>query len=54
MYHPIKCGCKKIISSADMVETVLFDYTIPHCNPELKDSKLIFFHDNLAHDDASP
>ena len=25
MYHPIKFGCKKISSSADMVETVIFD-----------------------------
>ena len=25
MYHPIKFGCKKISSSADMVDTVIFD-----------------------------
>ena len=26
----------------------------PHYDPELEDSKLIFLHDILAHDDASP
>ena len=36
-----------------MTETVLFDYMSPHCNPELEDSKPIFLHDTLAHDDAS-
>ena len=44
MYHPIKCGCKKISSSVDMVETVITDYM----------SKPIFLHNKLAHDDASP
>ena len=54
MYHPIKYGCKMISSSADMVETVIFDQMSPHCDPELEDSKLIFLHDTLAHDVASP
>ena len=48
MYHPIKYGCKKII------ETVIFDYVSPHCNPELEDSKPIFLHGTLTHNDASP
>ena len=55
MYHPIKFGCKKINSLADMVETVIFDQMIPHCDPEQHyDSKPIFLHDTLAHDVASP
>ena len=54
MYHPIKCGCEKISSSADVVETVILDYMTPHYYPELEDSKPIFLHDTLAHDDASP
>ena len=48
MYHPIKCGCKKISSSAGMVETVTFDYMSPHRNPELEDSKPIFLLDTPA------
>ena len=35
MHHPIKYGCKKITSSVDMVETVIFDYVSPHCDPEV-------------------
>ena len=54
MYHPIKFGCKKISSSADAAETVIFDQMSPHCDPELKDSKPIFLHDFLAHNVASP
>ena len=54
MYHPIKFGCKKISSSADMVEIVISDQMSPHCDPELEDSKPIFLHDTLAHDVASP
>ena len=53
MCHPIKCGCKKISSSADMVETVISDEMSPHCDPELEDSKPIFFQDTFAHDVAS-
>ena len=49
MYHPIKFGCKKISSSADIVDTV-----IVIGDPELEDSKPIFLHDTLAHDAASP
>ena len=54
MYHTIKCGCKKINSSVDMVETLIVGYMSHHCDPELGDSKPIFLHDTLAHDDASP
>ena len=54
MYHPTKFDCKKISSSADMVETVISDHMSPHCDPGLEDSKPIFSHDTLAHDDASP
>ena len=53
MYYPIKFRCKKISSSADMVETVIFDQISPHCDPELEDSKPIFLLDTLAHDVAS-
>ena len=53
MYHPIKFGCRKISSSADMVETVIVDQMSPHTDPELEDSKPIFLHDTLAHDVAS-
>ena len=41
MYHPIKCGCKKISSSEDMVERVILAYMSHHYDPELEDSKLI-------------
>ena len=54
MYHQVKFGCRKIGSSADMVETVIFDQMSPHCDPELGDSKPIFLHDTLAHNVASP
>ena len=54
MYHPIRCGCKKISSSVDVVGTVIFDYMSPHCGPDLEDSKPIFLHGTLANDDASP
>ena len=54
MYHPVKFGCKMISSSADIVETVIFDQMSPHCDPELENSKSIFLHDTLAHDVASP
>ena len=53
MYHPIKCGCEKISSSADMVETVILDYMSIQYDPELEDSKSIFLHDTMAHDDTS-
>ena len=53
MHHPIKCGCKKISSSADMVETIISDQMSPHCDSELKDGKPIFLYDTLAHDAAS-
>ena len=54
MYHPDKFGCKKISSSADMVETVISDQISPQYDPELEDSKQIFLHDTLAHNVASP
>ena len=37
-----------------MVETVVHDYMSPYYDPELEDSKPIFFHNTLAHDYASP
>ena len=54
MHHPIRFGCKKIRSPANMVVTVTFDQMSPHCDPELEDCKPIFLHDTLAHDVASP
>ena len=51
--HPIKFGCKRIGSPADMVETVIFDQISPFCDPELEDSKPIFLHVTLAHAVAS-
>ena len=54
MYHPIKCGCKKISSSVDMVETVILNCMSPHCDPQLEDSKPIFLHDTSAPDVALP
>ena len=54
MYYPIKFGCKKTSSSADMAETVNSDQMSPHCDPELENSKPIFLHDTLAHDVAPP
>ena len=50
---PSKFGCKKISSSADMVQTVIFDQMSPHCDPELEDRKPIFLR-ILAPDGASP
>ena len=54
MYHPIQFDCKKISSSADVVETTILDQMSPHCDPELEDSKPILLNDTLAHDVASP
>ena len=54
MHNPIKYGWKKIISSVDVVKTVISDYISPHCDPELEDSKPIFLHDTMTHVDASP
>ena len=54
MYHQIKAGSKKISSSADVVETVVSDYMSPQCDLDLEDSEIIFLHDTLVHDDASP
>ena len=54
MYHPIKFDFREISISVDMVDTVMFDYKSPECDPEFEDSKPIFLHDTLAHDIASP
>ena len=54
MSHPITCGCKKISSSVDMVERVILGYMSHHYDPDFEDSKPIFLHNTLAHDDASP
>ena len=51
MYQIIKFDRKKISSSADTAETVVFDQMSPYCDPELEDSKPIFLHDK---DVASP
>ena len=48
MHNPIKYGWKKIISSVDVVKTVISDYISPHCDPELEDSKPIFLHDTVT------
>ena len=53
MYHPIKFGSKKISSSADMVETVIFDDNSPNCDIDLENSKPIFSCDTLARDAVS-
>ena len=45
---------KKIGGSVDMVGTVIRNYMSPQYDHELEDSKPIFLHDTLAHDDASP
>ena len=54
MYRPIKFGYKNISSSADMVETVIFDQMSPNSDPELEDSKPILLHDTSAHHVALP
>ena len=54
MYYPIKCGCKKISSSVDTAQSVIFDKMSPHYDLNPEDSQPIFLHDTLAHDDASP
>ena len=53
MYHKIKLGCKKISSSVDMVERVIFDYLSPHCDPNLKTANQSSCM-TPARDDASP
>ena len=53
-HNPITSSCKKFSSSTDLVETLILDYISPDYDPELEDSKPIFLHDTLAHDDASP
>ena len=53
MYHP-NLVAKKVSSSTDMVETVIFDQMSPHCDPELKDRKPTFLRDILAHVVTSP
>ena len=54
MYHPNKSSCKQMSSSVNLVETVISDLMSSQCDPELKDSKPIFLHDTLAHNDALP
>ena len=53
MHHRIKFSCQNISSSADMVDTVTSDYMSPQWYYEIEDSKPVFLHDTLAHDDAS-
>ena len=52
--HQTKHSCKKISSSADMVETVISNQMSPNQGLEPQDRKQIFLHDNLTHDVASP
>ena len=54
MYHPIKFDCRKINISVNIVETVILDYTSPHCDLKLEDGEPVLLHDTLAHDVASP
>ena len=44
MYYQMSFNCKMISSSAHMVETVIFDYMSPHCNPQLQDFKPVSLH----------
>ena len=53
MKHPTKFGCKKISSSVDMVEMVIFNQMNSYSDPELEDIKPIFPHGTLAHNVAS-
>ena len=49
-YSAIKSGSKKVSSSINMEETVIFDYISPHCDLcefDLEDSKPIFLNDDL-------
>ena len=41
-------------SSVGIVDTVIFDYMSLQYDPELEDSKPIFVHDTLAHENAAP
>ena len=50
----LKFECKKNSSYVNMVETVIFAHMSPQCDLNLEDSKPVFLHDTLAHDDASP
>ena len=38
MYHPIKVGLKKMNSSVDVVETVIYDYMISRSDLDLEDN----------------
>ena len=49
-----KFDCKKISSSVDLTETVIFGYMSPHCDLDLEDTKPAFLQDTRAHDDAAP
>ena len=52
MYHQTKLGCKRISSSEDTAETMLFHIT-PHCDYDLEDTKTTSLHYTLVHDTAS-
>ena len=55
MYHVTKLGSKKISFSVDLYgRNRHIYYTRTQCDLELEDSKPIFLHDTVAHDDASP
>ena len=54
MYFQAKFGSKRINSSEDTVETVIFDHVSLCCDLDLEDSKSIILHGISAHVDASP
>ena len=48
IYHQTKSGCKRIISSKDIVKKVRAEHTHPHYDPDLVDSNLFFaWHSSL-------
>ena len=52
MCHLIKFGCKKISSSADMVETVISDHMSPCCDLDLENNSLNITQNTPAYDDV--
>ena len=51
MYHQTNTGFKTISSSEDIAKAANFDHMSPHSD-NLQDSKPVFLHDTLSHDDA--
>ena len=44
MYHPLKFNCKKISSSVDMVEIIIFSYMSTHSDLDLEKAMMIHRH----------